>query len=212
MVAIDHCNYMHWVCIATWKVMCAVRLWGRGGIIAGWKTYLLFFVIQESNCTPVPSSTFSIGFSPTSSLAPSPSFLDITSGTVTTAGNCSLSQQLLSCDYYNMQLGWKGKPVYSLTNKYPWAEYLKGLSKWTLFQVFHNQPRIAPISCSQWLNVLKANYFLSLVYAETEQASSKDSDDVATASIVIAVISLLTSVTTTVIMVCFVVQPLTTNH
>ena len=116
---IDHCNlYMHWVCIAIWKVMCAVRLWGRGSIIVGWKTYLLFFVIQESSCTPVPSSTSLIGFSPThspsppthspssptSSLAPSPSSLDITSGTVTTAGNCSSSQQLLSCDYYAVRV------------------------------------------------------------------------------------------------------------
>ena len=50
-----------------------------------------------------------------------------------------------------------------------------------------------------------------LLYAETEQASNKDSDDVATASIVIAVISLLTSVTTTVIMVCFVVLFLKRN-
>ena len=50
-----------------------------------------------------------------------------------------------------------------------------------------------------------------LLYAETEQASSKDSGDVAIASIVIAVISLLTSVTTTVIMVCLVVLFLKRN-
>ena len=50
-----------------------------------------------------------------------------------------------------------------------------------------------------------------LLYAETEQASRRDSDDVAIASIVIAVISLLTSVTTTVIMVCFVVLFLKRN-
>lgn len=50
-----------------------------------------------------------------------------------------------------------------------------------------------------------------LLYAETEQASSKDSGDVAIASIVIAVISLLTSVTTIVIMVCFVVLFLKRN-
>ena len=50
-----------------------------------------------------------------------------------------------------------------------------------------------------------------LLYAETEQASSKDSDDVAIASIVIAVISLLTSVTTIVIMVCLVVLFLKRN-
>lgn len=54
-------------------------------------------------------------------------------------------------------------------------------------------------------------FSISCIYAETEIASSRDSDDVAIASIVIAVISLLTSVTTIVIMVCFVVLFLKRN-
>ena len=56
----------------------------------------------------------------------------------------------------------------------------------------------------------QSNYFY-LLYAETEMTSSRYSDDVAIASIVIAVISLLTSVTTTVIMVCLVVLFLKRN-
>ena len=53
-------------------------------------------------------------------------------------------------------------------------------------------------------NIIKVgdNFIFYLLYAETE---SRGSDDVAIATIVIAVISLLTSVTAIVIMVCFVV-------